>query len=193
MAGRSLRGGASGSGLADSSITFRCASVNSSSIAGSTSTIAAPNTMSTALSVARCGRVVDRQILRQQILVLGDSPPPDHGGDRADRERAGTPARVATQQQHARAGHERRDDERQSVADEAVVDVAGIGAQHDDARDRERARGDRRRQRSRAEVALELGCSRAAGVVDEEHGCEVRRRGDEERADQERERISANW
>ena len=45
------------------------------------------------------------------------------------------------------------------------------------------------RQRSGGEVALEVGGTGAAGVADEEHRRQVRGRGDEERPDQQRERI----
>ena len=45
-------------------------------------------------SRARGGGVCDRELLGQQVGMLGDAPGPDQGGDRSDRERAGTAAGV---------------------------------------------------------------------------------------------------
>ena len=76
-------------GLSVSWTRSRCASVNSSAIDGSTSTTATPKTISTLVSVAlgaAASSIV--RVLRQQVRVLRDAPAPDHGGDRADGERA---------------------------------------------------------------------------------------------------------
>ena len=122
--------------------------------------------------------------------MLGDAPAPDHGDDGADRERAGAAARAASEKdERGGAAQQRRDHERQSVARQAVVDVPRVVAQREDAGHGEDACRHGGRQRSGGEVALEVGGTGAPGVADEEHGRQVRRRGDEERPDQHRERI----
>ena len=88
--------GRSGAGLDVSSTKLRWTRVNSSAIAGSTTTTATPKTISTLVSVA-LGAAASAIVscCGQQVGVLGDAPGPDHGGDRSDRERAGAAAGVA--------------------------------------------------------------------------------------------------
>ena len=81
--------------------------------------------------------------------MLRDPPAPDHGDDGADRERPGAAARAAAEQdEHGGSAQHGHDHEREPVAGEAVVDVARVGAQRDDAGDGERAGDDGGRQRA---------------------------------------------
>ena len=77
-------------------------------MAGSTRTTATPKTISRPVSVALgAAASVDGELLRQQVGMLRDAPGPDHGGDRADRERAGAAPGAAVQQDEHRRPAER--------------------------------------------------------------------------------------
>ena len=89
--------------------------------------------------------------------MLGDAPAPDHRHDGADRERAGAARRAAPQQDEHRGPHSAETiTSGRRVAGQAVVDVAGVGVQHDEPGDRERAGDDGGRERAHGEVALEV-------------------------------------
>ena len=113
---------------------------------------------------ARRGGGGDRERLRKQVRVLCDPPAADHGGDGSDREGPGSAARAAAQQdEHGASAQRGHDHQRERVAGEAVIEVARVGPQRDDAGDRERARDEAGRQRAGAEVALEIEGVRRGG------------------------------
>ena len=64
----------------------------------------------------------DRQLLGQQVGVLGKAPGPNHQGRRPHREHASEALGAAAQQhQHSDAAGSRKNRERQRLADQAVV------------------------------------------------------------------------
>ena len=78
--------------------------------------------------------VRDRERGRQQIWELGDSPAPDHGDDRPDREwaKAADPA-GGEQDEGAEPAKRREDHQRQHLGDQAVVGIVTFGVQEDEA------------------------------------------------------------
>ena len=70
---------------------LRWTSVNSSPIAGSTMKTATPNTINKPASVA-LGAAASSMVSfsGQEVGPLRDAPAPDHGGHRANRQRAGS-------------------------------------------------------------------------------------------------------
>ena len=128
---------------------LRWTSVNSSPSAGSTTRTATPKTIEQARERrARSCRVGDGELLRQQVRMLRNAPGPDHGCDRARRERSGSASGAAAKQdEHGDSADEREDHERQRVALEAVEDEPRVAAA---ARRGRRPRAPRSRWRRRA-------------------------------------------
>ena len=98
---------------------------------------------------------------------LGDAPAPDHRDDGADRQRAGAAARAAAESAPAPRARRapRAITSGSAVAGEAVVDVAGVVAEDEDPRERDRAGDQRRGQGAGREVALEVLVAGVAGVA----------------------------
>ena len=69
----------------------------------------------------------------------------------------------------------------------------GVGVQHDEPGERDRARDDAGCQRARAKAGLQLAVASAGGVGREEHGGEIGGSRDREHADEDRRRVPSSW
>ena len=154
---------------------------------------AAPNTISTAVSVSRRrGAVGDREALGQQVRELRRRPSPRSPPPRLRRPARARRAR-APRTSSASAPRPQTADRitsgRPSVG-EAVVDVARVVAQDEDARDRDHARHQPpRRARARGSSARDSASPTPARVADQEHRRQVGAGRDEQRPDEQRQRV----
>ena len=96
--------------------------------------------------------------MRTAFSVLDDAPSTDDGDDRCDRERpraAGGPA--VQEHEHSGPAQPRHDHERQCVARQTVVDVAGVVVHRHHPGHRRDPGGDGRADRPLGEVGLQIG------------------------------------
>ena len=115
--------------------------MNSSASEGSATTTAIPKTTSSAVSVSLAPAPSSMvSVSGNKVGELRGAPAPDHGDHRRDREWADAALRAAPEQYECAEPAGQRDErERQTLASQAVVDAAGVVAQHEYPGDREHA------------------------------------------------------